>query len=137
MSDGLVIAIGVVLVLAVPFDVYVAAVILAAALQPPRIAALTFMAAVSIAIAISASLSALIAVSAILFLETGQRLFPASLATLMLAIGLVVVSLPNTYFLWLLRRWRVARQAHIHRRDGEPATYHRRHDDPPAPGASA
>ena len=137
MSDAFIVAIGTILVLAVPFDLYVAVVILAAAIQPPRIAALTFMAAVSIAIAISASLSAAIAVSAILFLETGQRLFPAWLATLMLAVGLIVVSLPNAYFLWLLRRWRVARQAHIHRRDGEVPTFHRRHDDPPAPGAGS
>lgn len=102
MNDPLLVLVGVVLMIAVPFDVYVAWRFTTYALQRPRYRILTLAALRSIAIAIAAVIAGILGAQSIYFSATGERFLPTPVPTVLIAIALVVISLPNVYALrWL------------------------------------
>lgn len=116
-----VVIVALVLLVFVPFDIYVAWRLSQLALQKPRIASLTGAAVRSIAIAVAGVLFAILGVQSLVFLTSGERLFPSPIPTVLIAAGAVVVSLPNLYFLRILRRFALeAEEYRAHKRDAEP-----------------
>lgn len=101
-NDSWILAVAVVLVVFVPFDWYVAAKFIAVARQRPYIRVLTLAALRSTAIAIAATLAAILGVQSIWFYWTGVRLLPTPIPAILIAVALVVISLPNLYALRLL-----------------------------------
>lgn len=91
-----------VLVIAVPFDIYVAARFVIAALERPRIPILTLAALRSIAIAVAASIAGVLGAASIWFAWTGERLLPTPIGAILIAVALIVISIPNVYALRLL-----------------------------------
>jgi hypothetical protein len=126
MSDGLLLIIACILVIFVPADVYVAYRLDRLAVRKPYIASLTGAALRSTAIAVAASLFAAVAFVSVWFLRTGEMLIPVGTPTLLLAVGTVIISLPNVYFIKVLRRFD---------RDAEVLRHHRRSEDRQPPGA--
>jgi hypothetical protein len=102
------------LLFVIPFDWYVAAILAKEAAIEPHIDSLTGSAFGRITVAISATLAALVAVHAVVLMRYGVRLIPTPWPVIMLFAAVFVVSLPNAYFLVLIRRWRK-------RRNGEAA----------------
>lgn len=103
MNDIAIIAVAIVLILFVPFDWIVAVRFIAAARQRPYIQVLTLAALRSVAIAIAATLAAILGAQSIWFYLTGQRLLPQPVPAILIAVSLVVISLPNVYALRLLQ----------------------------------
>ena len=102
MTDPWLMVVAAVLVVAVPFDVWVAVKFTRAALQRPRYRILTLAALRSVAIAIAACIAGILGAQSIYFAATGQRFLPAPIPAVLIAIALVVISLPNVYALrWL------------------------------------
>lgn len=99
MIDGWLVAVIGVLVVAVPFDWYVAWRFIQAAVERPHIPVLTLAAARSVAIAVAASIGALLGVQSIVLATTGIRLLPTPIPTVLLAVALVIISVPNVYAL--------------------------------------
>lgn len=101
--DLILTAVAVVLIIAVPFDWYVAVKLIRAAAIRPRYRVLTLAAMRSVAIAVAASLAALLGAQSIWFqISGGQRLLPTPIPTILIAVALIVISLPNIYALrWL------------------------------------
>ena len=133
MTENLfVIVIALVLLGFVPFDLYVAWRLSTLAMQKPYIASLTGAAIRSVAIAAAAVLFAILGVQSIVFLQTGERLLPSPLPTLLIAGGAVIVSLPNLYFLRLLRKFAAEAEeyrAHKRAEDEDGSFLHRRVTD--------
>lgn len=136
MTDVLLILLAVILVIAVPFDWYAAVKLIAEARRPPSIATLNLAALRSLAIAVAATCFGVLGVSSIVFVTTGTRILPTPVPTILIAIGALVISLPNVYFLRLLEQWkREVRRFHVHSRQADNRVVpHRRHDDPPIDG---
>ena len=101
-NDAWIIAVAAVLVLFVPFDWYVALKFIVVARQRPYIRVLTLAALRSTAIAIAATIAGILGIQSIWFYLTGERLLPQPVPAILIAIALVVVSLPNVYALRLL-----------------------------------
>jgi len=95
-------AVIVVLIVFVPFDWYVAVKFISIAIQRPHIRVLTLAALRSVAIAFAATIAGLLGVQSIVFVTTGQRILPQPIPTILIAVALVVISLPNIYALRLL-----------------------------------
>jgi hypothetical protein len=132
VTDALLIAVAVVLIVLTPFDIYVAWRLTSLALQRPHIASLTGAALRSIAIAVAGTLFAILGIQSIWFAHYGERLLPAPIPTLLIVAGAIVISLPNIYFLRILHRFAdEASEWRRHKRDGDHAeSMHRRLDDP-------
>lgn len=99
MIDGWLLVVIAVLVVAVPFDWYVALRFVQAAVERPHISILTLAALRSVAIAVAASIAALLGVQSIVFVSTGVRLLPTPIPTVLIAVALVIISVPNIYAL--------------------------------------
>ena len=100
--DPLLTAIAGILIVFVPFDWYVAAKFIRAAYIRPRYQVLTLAALRSTAIAVAATLAGILGIQSIYFqVSGGVRLLPSPIPTILLAVALVVISLPNIYAL----RW--------------------------------
>jgi len=133
VSDALLIAVSIVLMIAVPFDVYVAWRFARAALVRPRTDVGNFVALVVTSVAIAATSGGTLGIYSIVFIATGDRLIPQPLPILLLAAALIVISLPNVYVIRRFRSWASEdRIARVHRRVGDQPRFHRRKDDPPA-----
>lgn len=103
MSEGQwLVAVAGVLVIAVPFDIYVAVKFVIAALEEPRIPILTLAALRSVAIAIAATIAGILGIASIWFAWTDQRILPTPLGAILIALALIVISVPNVYALRLL-----------------------------------
>lgn len=133
MSDALLVAVAVVLIVLTPFDIYVAWRLSVLAMQKPRIPSLTGAALRSVAIAVAGTLFAILGFHSIWFAYTGVRLLPTPVPTLLIVVGAVVISLPNIYFLRLLHRFAdEANEWRRHKRNGDQAeSLHRRSTDEP------
>lgn len=108
MSDSAaLVVVAAVLMIAVPFDVYVAYRFVVAALEKPYIAVLTLAALRSVAIAIAAGIAGILGASSIWFAVTGERLLVPPWSTVLIAAALILISLPNVYALRLLDEGRV------------------------------
>lgn len=101
--DAVLTVVAIVLIVAVPFDWYVAARFIAAAAVRPHYRVLTLAALRSGAIAIAATLAGILGLQSIYFqVSGGDRLIPAPVGIILLAVALIVISLPNVYALrWL------------------------------------
>lgn len=108
MSDsGLLVLVAAILVIAVPFDIYVAYRFVSAAVERPHIPVLTLAALRSVAIAFAATIAGMLGFSSIWFAATGERLIMPPQTTILIAAALVLISLPNVYALRLLNEGRV------------------------------
>jgi len=103
VSDGLLVAVAVTLIVAVPFDIYVAFRFVSEAAHKPYIRVLTLAAFRSVGIAIAATVFGTLGLAAIYFVVFGERLLPPGVSALFIALGAIVISLPNLYALRLLR----------------------------------
>lgn len=101
--DAWIAVVAAVLIVAVPFDIYTAIVFTAAAWQRPHYRILTLAALRSIAIAIAATFFGLLGVQSIYFAATGERFLPSPIPTILIALGAIMISLPNVYALRWLR----------------------------------
>jgi hypothetical protein len=133
VSDALLVAVALVLIVLTPFDIYVAWRLSVLAMQKPRIPSLTGAALRSVAIAVAGTLFAILGFHSIWFAYTGVRLLPTPVPTLLIVIGAIVISLPNIYFLRLLHRFAdEANEWRRHKRNGDQAeSLHRRATDEP------
>lgn len=131
MSDEVLFGVALVLVIAVPFDIYVAWRFTKAALVRPHDDVATGIALTLACIAIAATCAGVLGVHTIRFLKTGDRLIPQGLSILLIAIAVVVVSVPSAYWIRKIREWRRRPQLHVHRRGDDLPRWHRRFDDPP------
>lgn len=104
MTDPWLVAVAVTLIVVVPFDWYVALRFLAVARMRPYIPLLNIAAFRSVAIAIAATIAGVLGFQSIYFAVTGERFLPVPIPTVLIAIALIVVSLPNFYALRWLRR---------------------------------
>lgn len=93
-----------VLVVAVPFDLYVAFRFIRAAIERPHIPVLTLAALRSSAIAAAAVIAGILGLQSIVFVQTGVRVIPSPWPTVLIAVALIVISLPNVYALRILNR---------------------------------
>jgi hypothetical protein len=103
-DNGWLVAVAAVLVVAVPFDLYVAFRFIRAAIERPHIPVLTLAALRSGAIAVAAVIAGILGLQSIVLLQTGVRVLPTPWPTVLLAVALVVISLPNVYALRVLNR---------------------------------
>jgi hypothetical protein len=134
MNDTAIVFVSLALIVAVPFDAYVALRLVRAAILRPRIPALTAMAIVSSAIFIAALIFGVLGLNAIILLRTGQRIIPMVASTTLLVIAVCVISLPNAHLLRRLRVWdQQARTFRIHGRSGETKIMPHRRDGDPLP----
>lgn len=90
-----------VLVVAVPFDWWTAARIIAAAVERPRVRFLSFVALVVGACALAASAFGILGIQLLWLAVTGDRLLPPPIPTVIIALGAIVISIPNV----LAVRW--------------------------------
>ena len=104
MTDFLLFMVAGVLLIAVPFDWWVAARFIAAALERPHIGVLTLAALRSAGIAVAATLAGILGAQTLYFYATGDRFLPSPVSAILIAVALVVISLPNVYALRLLER---------------------------------
>ena len=135
MSDAAFLVVALVLVFVIPFDIYVVVRVIRAALVKPRIGFLSAIAIGSASSGIAAFLAAVLAVHALVFLSSGgaTRLLPAGVSIFILAAIACLASVPLLVILIWLVFVRPRPEAHVHRRDAEPAVkQHRRSTDPPA-----
>lgn len=106
-----------------------------AAYKRPRYEALTSSALSSFATAVAATIAGALGINRIEAVLTGTPGFiPPTVALGLLALALIVVSLPNIYTDRLYRRWKREFEANArqHKRIGDQRTHpHRRWDDPP------
>lgn len=105
MTDAWLIVVSAVLIITVPFDWYVAYRLTFAARIKPRSQTLNLAAGRSIAIAIAATIAGFLGMTTIYFNVTGIRLLPPPWAAILIAVALIVISVPNVYALRLLRQW--------------------------------
>lgn len=105
MTDAWLLVVSAVLVVTVPFDWYVAYRLTFAAWVKPRSQTLNLAAGRSIAIAVAATIAGFLGMTTIYFNVTGVRVLPQPLPAILIAIALIVISLPNVYALRLLRQW--------------------------------
>ena len=105
MTDAWLTIVAVVLIITVPFDWYVAYRITYAAWVKPRSQTLNLAAGRSIAIAVAATIAGFLGITTVYFNVTGVRLLPAPWGAILIAVALIVISLPNVYALRLLRQW--------------------------------
>lgn len=126
-------ALTVAIVLLVPFDVYVAWSYARAAVRRPHIEALTASALSTAGVATAAVLAGILGINRLIVIGGGPAFLDGSVALLLLALALVVVSLPNLYKVRLLKRWSQGEWSPTrHRRIGDRTEReHRRRDDPP------
>jgi hypothetical protein len=103
--SGVLLAVSIVLIVAVPWDLYVAYRFVRAAMEKPYIPILTLAAVRSVAIAIAATIFGLLGLHSVLFLASGEtfRLLPVPVPTLLLAVGAIVISVANIYVFRVLR----------------------------------
>lgn len=104
MTDALLFIVAGVLLIAVPFDWWVAVRFIAAAVERPHIGVLTLAALRSLGIAFAATIAGLLGAQTLYFYATGERLLPSPWPAILIATALVVISLPNVYALRLLER---------------------------------
>lgn len=104
MSDGWLVAVALVLIVFVPFDWIVAVRFISAAVERPHIGVLTLAALRSIGIAFAATIAGILGAQSIWFAWTGERLLPSPIPAILIAVALIVISLPNVYALRLLDR---------------------------------
>jgi hypothetical protein len=102
VTDAWLYVVAVLLIVAVPFDWIVAGIFIGAAIVKPRLRILNLAALRSTAIAIAATIAGLLGVQSILFGLYGVRLFPTPIPTILIAVALIVISLPNIYALRVL-----------------------------------
>ena len=102
MIDPWLLAVAVLLIIFVPFDWIVAGIFIGAAIVKPRLRILNLAALRSTAIAIAATIAGLLGLQSILFGLYGVRLFPTPIPTILIAVALIVISLPNIYALRVL-----------------------------------
>lgn len=98
-DDSWLLVVAVVLVIAVPFDWFVAVKFVRVAIEKPHIGVLTLAALRSVAIAIAATIAGYLGFASIYFGLTGQRLIAPPASTILIAVALVIISLPNVYAL--------------------------------------
>ena len=104
MTDAWLLAVAAVLIIAVPFDWYVAVRFVWVAIERPYIPILILAALRSVAIAAAATIAGVLGFVSIWFAATGQRLLPTPWGAVLLAIALIIISLPNIYALRELSR---------------------------------
>lgn len=104
MTDLWLTAVALVLIIAVPFDWYVAVRFTYAAVEKPYIPILVLAALRSVAIAIAATLAGILGAASLIYAATGQRILPTPWGAVMLAAALIVISAPNVYALRELSR---------------------------------
>lgn len=92
--------------IAIPINVKVAIEVRRYANMAPRIGLLTMMSWLVNVLALLAAVVALVTFSSVVFLLTGTRVFPATIATVALVIVLVVASYANVRVLRYLRQKR-------------------------------
>lgn len=133
MSDGVLAIVALVLVVALPFDIYVANRFIRAASVRPYDDVATGIALTTGCIAIAAAIAALLGIHTIRFQASGgtERLLPMGISVVLIAIAMIVISIPAAYWLAKFRAWRRKPQLHIHRRTDDDPRWHRRFDDPP------
>lgn len=105
MSELWLTIVALILIVTVPFDWYVAYRMTYAALVKPRSQTLNLAAGRSIAIAIAATIAGFLGLTTIHFNVTGVRILPVPWGAALLAVALIVISIPNVYALRLLRQW--------------------------------
>ena len=104
MNDVVLLAVAAVVVIAVPFDWFVAAK-LARAARGADSPTLNLAAGRSVAIAIAATIGGVLGIHTIAFYALGIRLIPPPFPAFMIAAALIVISIPNIYAMRLLRGW--------------------------------
>jgi hypothetical protein len=104
MTDAWLIVVAVLLLILVPFDWVVAGIFIGIAFVRPRIRLLTLAAVRSVGIAIAATIGGILGAQTILFnLTNGEvRLLPTPLPAILIAVALIVISIPNIYALRVL-----------------------------------
>lgn len=104
MTDAWLYVVAVLLLLLVPFDWVVAGIFIGIAFVRPRIRLLTLAAFRSVAIAVAATIGGVLGAQTILFnLTNGQiRLLPSPIPAVLIAVALIVISVPNIYALRVL-----------------------------------
>jgi hypothetical protein len=105
--SGWLVVVAAILIIAVPFDVYVAFRFVAEAARKPYLPVLTLAALRSLGIAIAATAFGVLGTGVIYLVVVGDRLIPPGVAAALISIGAIVVSLPNVYALRLLREGKV------------------------------
>lgn len=103
MIDPWLLAVAILLIIAVPFDWIVAGVWIGLALVKPPITFIAVTAKRHFIYAIVASLAGVLGVQSIAFAAYGIRILPAPIPTLIIALVLVGVSIPNVLSLRYLR----------------------------------
>jgi len=103
LNDVLLVAVAVVLVIAVPYDWWVAYRFIVVARERPRLGVLNLAALRSIAIAIAATLGGLLGANWIAYYFNRDWLLDLPIPPVLIAIALVVISIPNVYALRLLK----------------------------------
>lgn len=111
--------IAIVLVLAPAVNWYVFGRVVEAAWPKPRIEYLNADVLISLGIAVSSSLAALIGVHVLRFTATGERILPPGAVAVVLAAALIVISLPNLNKLRVLAQLRRKARRGAHDRRGD------------------
>ena len=139
MSDSVLDLVALVLVVALPFDIYVANRFIRAASVRPFDDVATGIALTTACIAIAAAIAAVLGVHTIRFQASGgtERLLPMGVSVVLIAVAMIVISIPAAYWLAKFRAWRHTPQIHIHRRGADHPRWHRRRDDPQPPGGAS
>lgn len=93
--DGPLVIVAAILVVAVPFDWWTAATLIRAAYERPRVRLLTFIALVVFCCAVAATAFGILGIQSLWFALTRERFLPTPVPTVLIALGAIIISVPN------------------------------------------